>query len=236
MLPPLLQKIKSAALDILFPPICLNCQNYFGGENQLICTKCLESIKLNSASFCPVCLTRLPDNEKICHFDSPYILAAAGRYSDPILQNLIHHFKYRSFSSLGPILSNLICSYLKLINLILADCVVVPIPLHWRRERQRGFNQAELLGKLLADNFKLEMAAVLGRVKNNKPQAGFKDISERKENMKDCFEIHDADYIRGKNIVLVDDVFTSGATMNEAVRVLKSAGAKKIIALVAARA
>lgn len=234
---PIIQKVKNIVLDIFFPALCLNCQCHLDQHSgNLVCNSCLASIKINSTAFCPICRARLPNNAKICHLESRYILGAAGNYNDPILQNLIHHFKYKGFKNLAPVLVKLMIEYIKNSKLNIESFAVLPIPLHPSRERRRGFNQAELLGKFLTDNFRLKMALALERIKNNKPQAGLKDTAERKKNMENCFVIQESETIYGKNILLVDDVFTSGATMDEAAKVLKSAGAKKIMALVLAKA
>lgn len=261
-------KIKSIVLDILFPPICLNChktsanaENNADLREKLICKDCLSLIKLNNTLFCPICRSRLAENKKICRHSYYYndgdnngknkkrsfyyFLAAAGNYDDPILQNLIHYFKYRSFESIAPILGEIIIKYLS--NLSFVRCqmsyVVVPIPLHSNRERERGFNQAKLLAEIIARHFNLPIINSLKRIKNNEPQAKIKGLEKRAENISGCFKIDPhanfdigvKNSIKGKNIILVDDVFTSGATINEAVKILKESGAKKIIALVLAK-
>ncbi|MBI2515088.1 ComF family protein [Candidatus Wolfebacteria bacterium] len=248
-------KTKNILLDIFFPPICLACQKLLttgparhrpepkalaGGPNKLICDDCLSSIKLNTTLFCPVCRARLAQNQPICHFDSPYVLGAAGNYDDPVLQNLIHYFKYKKFENIAPVLSEILVRYLENIfrnwELEIRNFIVVPIPLHFWRERQRGFNQAKLLGEAMAKHFNLPLILGLKRIKNNKPQIKLKGEEARRKNIAGCFAIKNPEEIKGKNILLLDDVFTSGATMNEAVKILKAAGARKIIALVAAKA
>lgn len=239
-------KAKNVILDILFPPICLNCQKPIDDRNKLICEKCLSLIKLNNTFFCPVCRARLPENKKICHYDSHYLLAAAGNYDDSVLRNLIHCFKYKNFKSLAPILGGLNLKYVEILNLNLKSFVIVPIPLHPKKERQRGFNQAKLIAEFLSKKLNLELIEPLKRVKNTEPQVKLKDQNERIKNISGCFEINPhtnfrygmgvKNSIKGKNILLIDDVFTSGATVNEAVRVLKQNGARKITVLVLAKA
>ncbi len=248
-------KTKNIILDILFPPICLNCQKYLKNKNKFICDNCFNAIKFNNTLFCPVCRARLADGKKICHYDTLYLLAAAGNYDDVILRNLIHYFKYKSFKNLAPVLGEIILKYFKTCrlwpasaakrgerasplagNLKLETYLIVPIPLHSRRERERGFNQAKLIAKIIACHLNLLFVNGLERIKNNKPQANLKDNEARIKNMTNCFKIKNPELIKGKNIILVDDVFTSGATINEAVKILKENGAKKIIALVIAKA
>ncbi|MDP3014862.1 MAG: phosphoribosyltransferase family protein [bacterium] len=286
-------KLKNIVLDILFPPICVNCHKTLtNAENdadlrgKFICEQCLNLIKLNNTLFCPICRARLAENKKICSH-SYYLLAAAGNYDDPVLQNLIHYFKYKSFENLAPILGKILIKYLSnlsftinqqgqkaifrrealgalpslvserskesaererrraatagvaatpvLIERWLSGYLIVPIPLHPGRERERGFNQAKLLAEITARHFNLPLIDGLKRIKNNKPQAKLKDFEKRIKNISGCFEIKNPNFIKGKNIILVDDVFTSGATINEAVRILKKNCAGKIIAMVIAK-
>lgn len=232
-------KAKNLALDILFPPLCLNCQKSVDDRNKLICEKCLSLIKFNNTLFCPVCRARLPENKKICHYDSQYLLAAAGNYDDTVLQNLIHCFKYKYLKGLAPVLGEITLKYLGILNLTslnLKSFIVVPIPLHPKKERQRGFNQAKLIAEFLAQELNLELIEPLKRVKNTEQQAKLKDQDERIKNINGCFEIKNPEQIGHKNILLIDDVFTSGATINEAVKILKANGASKIITLVLAKA
>lgn len=255
---PFLIKIKEIVFDILFPPICLNCQKHLDDRNKLmvrrnspsilsgaeglICEKCLSLIKINNTLFCPVCRARLAENKKICHHryykGFYYFLAAAGNYDDPVLQNIIHYFKYKYFQNLAPILGEILVEYLKKLSLVVgrSSFVIISIPLHPGRERERGFNQAKLLAEITARHFNLPLIEALKRIKNNKPQVKIKGLEKRAKNISGCFEIKHPELVKGKNIILVDDVFTSGATMNEAVKILKKNNAKKIIALVLAKA
>lgn len=234
-----LTKARDILWDVLFPPTCLNCQKpATDSENKLICRRCLCSININNTLFCAVCRARLPYNKKTCHKDSPYVLAAATDYSDEPIRNLLRTFKYKSVKSLSFIIGEILTNYLSRIaaSLSIDSFILVPIPLHPRRERQRGFNQAEILAQALGSYFKLTLIYALKRVKDNKPQVQLKDFDEREKNVSGCFAVVDTKNIENKNIILVDDVFTSGATMNEAVKILKSAGARKVIALVVSKA
>ncbi len=237
-----LSKVKNTILDILFPPICLNCQKHLDAKNKLICEECLALIKINNALFCPICRLRLAENKQICHhkFSYNYILAAAGNYDDSILQNLIHYFKYKSCKNLAPILGEILIKYLNSVNLNFnfSNFIVVPIPLHPKRERERGFNQSKLIAEIMANYLNLPLIDGLKRIKNNDPHAKIKGAEKRNKNIAGCFEIKNPEIImiEDKNIILIDDVFTSGATINESVKILKIGGVKKIITLVIAKA
>ena len=115
--------------------------------------------------------------------------------------------------------------------------LIVPVPISSARLRERGFNQAQLIAEHVARQCKWQIAnGNLIKIKDNKKQSELKNWAERKNNVENCFSLTQPELVKNKNIMLVDDVFTSGATINEAVKVLKGAGARKIIALVIARA
>ncbi|MCX6703033.1 MAG: ComF family protein [Candidatus Wolfebacteria bacterium] len=238
-------KLKNLTLEILFPPVCLSCGKYLeqlknNGSGKIICEKCESAVLANNSLFCARCRARLPENKKICHPDCHYILGAAGNYDNEVIKNLIYRLKYKNIKAAAGILSEIMAKYLKEIsslgNFNVREFILVPIPLHKKRERERGFNQSALLAENLGRVFDIPVCAVLKRTKNNKPQAKITEYEKRFVNISGCFEVGPPDIIIGKNILLIDDVFTSGATMDEAAKVLKKAGAKKILALVAAKA
>lgn len=239
-----LTELKNFILGILFPPICLNCKILLQKEEKegAICRKCLEKIFVHTALFCGHCRARLPDNKKICHKNAFFLLGAVTDY-DETIKPLIHQLKYQSWTRVIAPLTVLLKNYLENLRFeetlqsTLKNCLIIPIPLHKQRQRERGFNQAELLGKTVSEILRLPMATgILRRIKKTKSQAALKNWEQRKMNLNGAFLIVAPEQIKGKNIVLVDDVFTSGATLNEASKTLRLAGAKRILALVAAKA
>lgn len=230
-------KLKNLILNILFPLVCLNCKIILTDSDKQtgVCQKCLNSITPNTSLFCPVCKLRLADNHKICHKDSKYLLAAAANYNNGAIKNLIWHFKYKKWSRLENLLGELLLNYLQTLNLNLADYTVIPIPLHKNREKQRGFNQSRLLAEIISKNLNLDLSDYLKRIKNTKIQAELKGVEAREQNVKNCFVLENPQTIEGKNVLLIDDVHTTGATIKEAAAMLKSADAKNIIALVIAK-
>lgn len=224
-------------LDVLFPLQCLDCKT----PKTLLCEKCLEKIPINQTLFCAVCHRRLALNKKICHLKAPYILAPAGSYENPVLRELILTLKYRRLKPIAEILAIILNRYIKTLNLNLQKYEIIPVPLHKIRKKERSFNQAEFISTALftlnpnlgkSDFPRLDY---LKRIKNNKPQARIKNYDKRKENISGCFQAVNTENIKGKNIILLDDVSTSGATLEEAAKILKKAGAKKIIGLVVAK-
>lgn len=237
-----LQNVWHHTLDILFPPLCLHCSAYIGkeGGGKLLCTPCESSITIHATLFCPACHARLPENKAICHTNETpaYLLGAASEYQNKALQALIHALKYQKLQPAASLLGNILSSYIRNSNLEISNFVVVPIPLHPARERARGFNQATLLAETISAAYHIPLTHALIRIKNTEPQANMPDRAMRKKNMEGCFAHNPSasHALREKHILLVDDVTTSGATIKEAVRALRSEGARTIIALVAAKA
>ncbi len=164
-------------------------------------------------------------------------------YGNPATRALIHGLKYQNIRSALPSIEKMLKAYLdKTLALIpKEEYAIVPVPLHKRKEMMRGFNQAELIAKilekyLLAHDYPVTYADFLKRGKSTKPQAELETFKEREINLAEAFFVENLEKIKNRRIILVDDVFTSGATMREAVRVLRRAGAKQIIGFVVALA
>jgi predicted amidophosphoribosyltransferase len=151
-------------------------------------------------------------------------------YNDEILQRAIHCLKYQFATDVAEELVSLVSA--DKIPLSWKHCVLLPIPLHKKRERLRGFNQAELIAIFLSERFGLYYRNdILSRIKYRVPQMSL-GRSERLKNIKDIFFV-DKDNLCGiKNVVLVDDVVTTGATLNEAAEVLKKNGVENVEAIV----
>lgn len=233
----MLRRLYEALLDVLFPPVCAVCGVTLSDTSAypVLCTECTARIRVHETFSCADCGARLPDAKKICHKDEPYILAAATDYDSSVIQELIRLFKYERRTSIAPFLGGLLHTYLKNAGFNAGEYVVIPVPLHSSRERERGFNQAELLAKEIGDRLKIEIETeALIRVRAVPAQAKQKTWEARRKNMQGAF-ITSKD-IAGKDILLVDDVTTSGSTLLEASQVLKSAGARRIIGLVVAKA
>ncbi|MEK7195936.1 MAG: ComF family protein [Patescibacteria group bacterium] len=224
----ILRKSWAFALDIFFPPLCLNCQNYLE-ENEkpdLVCRECLEKIELNKILF-------HPNNISGINFS----LAAAASYNDKTVKELIHHLKYNGLTGATKPLGEFILKYLTDINLNRADWILVPIPLHSSKYRKRGFNQAELIIEEVNKKLRLQIITkALKRVRETDPQITFSG-TKREENVKNCFGPgEEINLVRDKKVILVDDVYTSGATMKEAIKVLRRNGVKEVMGLVVAKA
>lgn len=236
---------KNLLLDLVFPRHCLGCKIEIPSKQaSFICEACFGKIILNSALRCHICGLRISEARvhKNCRKKTNLkIIFSAGHYSDPILREAIHAFKYQSIESLKKILAGLMIKYIKKERIInkFAGSILVPIPLTLRRRITRGFNQSELLANELSKFLNCPVVKLLARKKFKAPQAEIPDWQKRKENISGAFILsspYTQNYrFRKSIVVLVDDVSTSGATLEEAACVLKEAGVKEIYGLVVAK-
>ncbi len=226
-------------LKILFPPRCLACSRAIPAG--VMCKPCLEKIPRYRTLFCARCGARLPGTnfgaKKICHRDTDYLLGSASPYDDSTLKLLIHHLKFRGVRRAAEPLADLIAQYLRSTEVDFSEFILIPLPLSRRRKNQRGFNQAEEIARHLVEKISLPMRCdILARTKNTKPQTETVNAAERQQNILNCFSVIKPDGVYRKDIILLDDVTTSGATLGEAARMLKAAGARRIIGLTVAKA
>ncbi len=231
-------KCKIWLLGIIFPPLCLQCRAHLSSTRfaMSLCEPCEASIPIYQTFFCGTCKARLPDNIKTCHQDTPFLLAAATSYQHDGVKNLLWHFKYQKWQRLQQPLTQLLARYFRNLRYSFEEYLIIPIPLHPTREKERGFNQAHLLAKNLGKILSLPLnTTALIRTQKTHTQKELRDYTAREQNVAQAFMVTNAEQIKNKNIILVDDVYTSGATMTAAARTLKAAGAKKIIGCVIAK-
>lgn len=232
-------------LGALFPTSCISC-GVKTNEDKVLCGNCEVKIEINTSFFCPDCGRRLLEMKNGCHPEARYILGSACSYKNKIVRDLIHALKYERVAKAAEILAKILNLYMEHLTVRYPefkanDFVIFPMPLHRKKERKRGFNQSSLILKSFnkytgENNLRLKYSGgILKRKKNTQSQTKCKSKKERIAHMENAFEIISPEKIAGKNVIILDDVFTSGATMNEAVRVVKNAGAKKVIALVIAK-
>jgi len=242
-------KIKSFLLDLLFPKFCFNCK----GEGSFLCEDCKAILDISNSHHPP---SRFSGGLNDLYW--------AVEYKNPLIKNLIKCFKYEPLvKELAKDLTSLIIAHFQLLdpppNFGGGDYVLLPVPLEKRKLKWRGFNQAEELAKELSSFLPAHLASptrntvstvgwqgeaggkiplisdCLIKIKENLPQVELSE-GERKENIKGVFIIEKPEKIRGRKILLVDDVYTTGSTMKECAQLLKKAGAKEVIGIVIARA
>jgi ComF family protein len=228
--------LLAALFDLIFPPRCVACLKIIE-RGRALCSACRASISLHQNFFCGSCRGRLPclpDGaipRSHCHPGFPYTLGAAADYRGAV-KALVHALKFQGVRDAAAELGNLIADELGAFS---TDALaIVPIPLSRRRRYERGYNQAELIARALSERLALPILSALVRTRETDPQSQVKGLHERRENVAGCF-ILGAPSLTG-TVFLVDDVATSGATLEEAALVLKAAGVRRVIALVAAKA
>ncbi|TFG35941.1 MAG: ComF family protein [Parcubacteria group bacterium] len=213
--------LKELILDIVFPPSCFVCQR----EGDYLCQDCKAVLEISG-----VHKNYSGKNINDLYFALPY--------QSSLIKDLIKKFKYEPFvKELGKSLSSLIIEHINLIDNKpdFTGFVLVPVPLEKKKLKWRGFNQSEEIGKGLADFLKIPLISdVLIKTKETLDQVNLND-QEREENIKNAFLCQDPKRIKGGKIIIIDDVFTTGSTMEEAAGILKEAGAEKIIGVTVAR-
>ena len=226
-----------ALLDLIFPPRCVHCHAYLE-YGRALCADCRRWIVLHRTFFCGKCRARRYSSaRKLCHRGFPFLLGAAGEYEDPIIKGLIRSLKFHFVRSSAAPLGAILAAYARRLKIPDSYDVILPMPLSRRRLRERGFNQSELIARSLSVRTGIPINTVaLLRTRHAPPQSGLHDDSKRRANIAGSFEVISPRAIHGRNIILLDDVITSGATMLEATRVLRAAGARNILALAAAKA
>ena len=229
-------------INIIYPPRCILCHGFISTHNTLgLCSDCYSGFHRISSPFCPIC--GIPFNgsgenhlcgrclKKRPFFDTikaPYI------YEGKIKQ-AIYTLKYEKNTLvadiIGPIVAEFVCKQIGENK----NITVVPVPLHPKRLRKRGFNQSLLIARHIADALDARMDFLsLRRIQNTMPQAML-DKKDRRKNVRGAFRVKGHEPFKEKTVLLVDDVATTTNTLNECARVLKKAGAQRVMCAVIAR-
>ena len=220
-------------LDLIFPKECVGC----GDEGFWLCPKCKEEVIAIKRPYCPNCKTLNHDSRFCRNCRKNYKLSGiiiAGHYKFGPLREAIHTYKYDGILELEDFFRPLLINRLKN-NLPQGKKIIIPIPLYYKKQRERGFNQAERLAKIIAQEFKLPLETkVLKRIKETEAQMSLKK-KKRKENIAGAFKVITKNKIKNKTVLLIDDVATTGLTLNEAAKTLKKAGVKKVWGIVIAQ-
>lgn len=233
-------KLVGRFLDILLPVECLGC----GQADQWLCPNCLAKIKFQKIDQCLVCkkTTYLGQTHQGCR-EKTWLdgVVIAADWEDPLLQDAIHKYKYKFVTDLAEPLAQILVKKItepgwaqlfKGKNIML-----VPVPLHQRRWRWRGFNQAELLAEKIGNKFNWPvMGSLMFRRRYTRPQAKLKK-EEREKNLVGVFGVGTrvSGELKDRTIILVDDVITTGTTVNECAKILKENGAKEVWGIALAR-
>lgn len=233
-----MNSIWQSFLNLFFPLFCVVCGKTLEPDNRVfLCGQCLSQIKLLHEPVCSKCgKPGFIDICAECRKESRYysIARAAGIYNG-VLKECIHKLKYGKQIYLAKTFGGFLINIIEEFPLLAQCDLVVPVPLHRVRERERGFNQAHLLAEEIGNVMNACVSTKnLRRMRSVKPQVEL-PRSLRISNVRGIFDVRDAAEFRGKQVLLIDDVFTTGSTVNECSRVLIEAGAKRVSVLTAAR-
>lgn len=241
-----LRSLSKNGLDIVFPIYCLSCNQ----NSNWLCSDCAKKIHTNSSQTCFVCGNTNLIGNYACgcitnyHFDGLYI---AGDFKDKTLERLIKAYKYSFVKILKNHISDFLIRFINdeildrhinretALSKLLAnkEAVIIPVPIHARRLRWRGFNQSAEIAKIIGEKFSLEINGSLVRTKFFRPQTKL-NKDKRQKNIRNSFAWKSEEKAP-RNILLIDDIVTTGSTVDECARVLKENGAKNVQVLVIAK-
>jgi ComF family protein len=238
-------RIFHRVLDLFLPTSCAYCNaSVADSAVPFFCADCWSDFSFMDGPLCPLCGRPFESPEALSHSPSHHCLScrqappsfeqalSVGYFEGP-LREAIHQFKYRPCRALGGPLALWMAENIRPVGGIDR---IIPVPLHVSRLRQRGFNQALILAHGISKAFSLPMSYDnLKRVRPTRPQVELAG-AERIKNVSGAFALRRPDELRDRDVLLIDDVFTTGATMNECARVLKDAGVSRVTALTLARA
>lgn len=237
-------KSIEAFVSIFFPYRCCLCCSYTG--TQAVCIKCWSNVVFIMSPFCTICskpflnpmLSDYADTlictecqERALYFKKCLSL---GIYQGH-LKNIIQLFKFHNQPYIGKYLGNKLAALIKKNHEFLSADIIIPVPLQKMREKKRGYNQSLILAQELSRCMQIPISKNCLKRQGNRPPQSNLSMKERKLNVRGHFLVNNHKKIKKKSILLVDDVFTTGSTLNECARVLRHAGATEILAITLAR-
>ncbi|MDD5617749.1 MAG: ComF family protein [Candidatus Omnitrophica bacterium] len=237
----MLKTMIDSFIDIIYPPLCATCNkpNHQKENKGYICDECFYGIKRHIPPFCSKCGRSLNDMENISrgicascmdkqyYFDRAHSLCV---YKGDI-KELIHRFKYNQKLQYKIIFEKLIREFLQNFNILRDIDLIIPIPLHPARLREREYNQSQIIASIAGGLLEKPVEAdILFRIRNTKPQIELNEKT-RIKNISGCFTVRNTDKIKSKSVLLIDDVLTTGTTLSEAAQVIKKYNPDKISVL-----
>lgn len=223
-------------IDLIFPPRCTICKSK---SRQMICDGCLSKVKFITSPICRIC-GKPKDRffagdlcEDCAGGDAPFAMARSVVLYGGVIKEAIHKFKFEGKKALASSLGRFLVSYLSDGDIPLGEIdLIIPLPLSRKRENQRGHNQSKLLAEEISGRCSINLDSTsLKKIKDTTPQF---ELS-RKERLLNVKGIFRSAPLAGSNVLLIDDIYTTGATVSEASRSLKASGAKNVYVLTLAR-
>lgn len=218
-------------INLFFPAVCAGCNTLLSSNEKVICTLCRHNIPLTNQHI-------NPDNEAFKKFYGriplEYASALVYFHKKGIAQEIIHKLKYKGHEEIGAVLGHWYAQDLKEIAILKTVNVIIPVPLHKRKYRERGYNQVTTFGKALSAELNISYSdSILLRKVYSKTQSK-KSLLGRTEGIESIFDVSFTDNDHGKHFLLIDDVITTGATLEACSRaLLKIPGSKVSIVCMA---
>jgi ComF family protein len=214
-------------LDFIIPRFCVSCGRKLKTGEQFICSNCFSQIaRLSDKEIENEYNRKFNNSEFVSSYTALFNFEEGGK-----LQDLIHELKYNRKFGIGVFLGKILAdANYDLLKKWDAD-LIIPIPLFHLKKIERGFNQSDYIAKGVAEKLGIPYYTATAKRIRNTPSQTKLNLLERTENMRDAFKIKKPSKIKGKKIIIVDDVITTGATVRELAKILKESGAKDIFAL-----
>ena len=207
-------------LSFLFPKKCVLCKEKYG---DVICKKCFRRIKKY-------------EKAQIVKFKNKNLdfLIYFFKY-EKLIRRLMLQYKFSNKPSISEVFSKIILKNENICGKLKFYDIITSVPMYKSKKKARGYNQTELFSKQIAYNLRIKYDEfALIKIENNRRQSSLK-VTERKNNVKGVFKVLNKEKIQNKNVILIDDIYTTGATLEECARVLKEAGAKSVLGLIIAK-
>ena len=228
-----LSRLASASLDLLYPPKCVGCER----EGRFLCAVCLDTLPHLVPPFCLRCSQPLARGDAcrrclasplaIDRIVAPFLMEGAAREA-------VHRLKYNNLRAIAPTLGALLADFLAA-RQVRGD-ILVPVPLHPRRERRRGYNQAALLARDVGERLGIPVVSeALVRSKDTPSQTGRSQAEDRRANVQGSFRCPSPEAVNGLDVLLLDDVCTTGSTLEACSVALREAGAASVTGVALAR-
>jgi len=225
------QSFGDKIIELIYPNTCVLCEKILVyGERRGICSSCEVTYPYLQDQLCAHCGKPLLDEMKEKCFDcrkgkSYYESGRSMWVYEEKVREALHAFKYKGHKEKGRLFAKELVRYYNRLTTWEVDCVI-PVPLYRKKEKERGYNQAVLIGQYFARSYGVRFEKYgLIRIKATLPQKELKD-QERLENMRQAFEAKEK--VRGKKILLIDDIYTTGTTINACAKALKNKGASTV--------
>jgi len=214
--------------DFFFPPLCLSCSGRLSSAEEYLCDRCARAlVRVASSDHTMTVLTgRFADARAVAAFFPLYYFEEHG-----VLQHVIHALKYEGMTDLGAIFGGMIGSALRSEPECRDVDVIVPVPLHRQKERERGYNQSEWICRGIAGVMRRPVDTdIVRRRKDTRSQTKL-TAAERLDNVREAFEVEDGAgrRLRDANVLLIDDVITTGSTVHACATTLRAAGASRVV-------